>query len=62
MPKKIEYLDGAKLDFNEAFDWYAERSAKAARGFAFAIDDAFERISLILVDSRLFAAVAATVL
>src|SRR5688572_6159846 len=44
MAKKIEYLDGAKLDFNETFDWYAERRVEAARGFAIAVDEALERI------------------
>jgi plasmid stabilization system protein ParE len=39
MAKPIEYLDGARIDFDESFDWYAQRSAGAAIGFASAVDD-----------------------
>jgi hypothetical protein len=38
MAKKIEYLQGARRDFDESFDWYASRSARAAIGFALAVE------------------------
>jgi plasmid stabilization system protein ParE len=44
MAKPIEYLDGARIDFDESFDWYAQRSAGAAIGFASAVDDALGTI------------------
>jgi plasmid stabilization system protein ParE len=44
MPKPIEYLPGAQRDFDESFDWYAERSARAAIGFALAVERAVESI------------------
>jgi len=44
MAKRIEYLSGARIDFDESFDWYAERSIGAAIGFASAVDDALEAI------------------
>jgi len=44
MAKPIEYLSGARIDFDESFDWYAERSIGAAIGFASAVDDALEAI------------------
>ena len=42
--KKIEYLRKARDDFDQSFDWYAERSAEAAIGFAVAVDDAIDRV------------------
>ncbi len=33
MAKAIEYLSEARVDFDEAFDWYAQRSVGAAIGF-----------------------------
>ena len=44
MAKPIEYLDGARIDFDELFDWYAQQSAGAAIGFASAVDDALGTI------------------
>jgi hypothetical protein len=34
MAKPVEFLDGARFDFDEAFEWYAKRSIEAAIGFA----------------------------
>ena len=39
----IEYLIGARPDFDESFDWYAERSTQAAVRFAAAVEAALER-------------------
>jgi plasmid stabilization system protein ParE len=44
MAKAVEYLSGARLDFDESFDWYATRSARSAIGFALAVDKAIESI------------------
>ena len=44
MAKAIEYLRAARNDFDESFDWYAERSVGAAIGFASAVDDALDGI------------------
>jgi len=44
MAKPIEYLSGARTDFDESFDWYAERNIGAATGFASTVDDALEAI------------------
>ena len=44
MAKPIEYLSGARIDFDESFDWYAERSVGAAIGFASAVDEALDNI------------------
>lgn len=44
MAKPIEYLGGARADFDESFDWYAKRSVGAAIGFASAADEAIDRI------------------
>ena len=41
----IDYLPGARSDFNESFDWYAERSAQAAQRFADAVDAALLRVA-----------------
>jgi len=51
MAKPIEYLAGARSDFDESFDWYAGRSAGAAIGFASAVDDA---LAIILEDPGRF--------
>ncbi len=40
----IDYLFGARRDFDESFDWYAERSTQAAVRFAAAVDAALDRI------------------
>jgi len=44
MAKIIEFGAGARADFDESFDWYAERSEAAAIGFADAVDEAFDKI------------------
>lgn len=44
MAKPLEFLDGARVDFDESFNWYAARSAGAAIGFAAAVDEAIEKI------------------
>ena len=36
----VDYLPGARHDFDESFDWYAERSAVAAERFSKAVDAA----------------------
>ncbi len=43
--RPIEYLRGARRDFDESFDWYAERSAGAAIRFAGAVDAALLKIA-----------------
>lgn len=43
--RRIDYLPGARQDFDESFKWYAERSTEAARRFADAIDAALWKIS-----------------
>jgi plasmid stabilization system protein ParE len=45
MSKAIEYLKGARLDFDQSFDWYAKRSARAAIRFAWSVDEAINSIS-----------------
>jgi hypothetical protein len=40
MAKNIEFLQGEQVDFDESFDWYARRSARAAIGFSLAVDNA----------------------
>ena len=41
----IEYLPGARRDFDESFDWYADRSTQAAVRFAAAVEAALVRAS-----------------
>jgi plasmid stabilization system protein ParE len=43
--KPIDFLPGARLDFDASFDWYSERSATAAERFANAVDSALTRIA-----------------
>jgi plasmid stabilization system protein ParE len=43
--RPIDLLPGARKDFDESFDWYAERSIEAAVRFANAVDDAYRRIA-----------------
>jgi plasmid stabilization system protein ParE len=40
----IEFHPGARADYDESFDWYAQRSHRAAVAYALAIEDAIERI------------------
>jgi plasmid stabilization system protein ParE len=44
--RTIEYLCGARRDFDESFDWYAARSAGAAVRFTGAVDAALLKIAL----------------
>ena len=44
MAKAIEYLAGARADFDESFDWYRVRSVGAAIGFASAVEEAMDKI------------------
>ncbi|MGI8981557.1 MAG: type II toxin-antitoxin system RelE/ParE family toxin [Pirellulaceae bacterium] len=41
----IDLLPGARRDFDESFDWYAERSALTARRFADAVEAALEKVA-----------------
>lgn len=41
----IDYLSGAREDFDESFDWYAERSHEAVVRFAAAVDAALLKIT-----------------
>ncbi|WP_425618693.1 type II toxin-antitoxin system RelE/ParE family toxin [Anatilimnocola sp. NA78] len=36
----VDYLPGARVDFDETYDWYSARSPTAANRFITAIDDA----------------------
>ena len=40
----IELLPGARLDFDESFDWYAERGKETAIRFAAEIESALVKI------------------
>jgi plasmid stabilization system protein ParE len=44
MAKAIEYLEDARVDFDESFDWYRTHSAGAAIGFAAAVDETIDEI------------------
>jgi plasmid stabilization system protein ParE len=41
----VDYLPGARRDFDESFDWYAERSPEAAVRFAGAVDAALGAVA-----------------
>ncbi len=41
----VDYLPEARLDFDESFDWYADRSVQAAVRFMNAVDVALSRIA-----------------
>ena len=41
----VDYLSGARHDFDESFDWYSGRSTQAAVRFANAVDAALIRIA-----------------
>jgi plasmid stabilization system protein ParE len=43
--RPIDYLPGARQDYDESFDWYAERSPIAAERFCNAVDAALNRIA-----------------
>jgi len=51
MPKRVEYLEAARVDFDESFNWYEKRSQAVAIGFMLAIDEA---IVLVLEDPHRF--------
>jgi plasmid stabilization system protein ParE len=40
----VEIIAAARFEFDEAFDWYAERSPRVAIGFAAEVDAAIEKI------------------
>jgi plasmid stabilization system protein ParE len=42
--KAVDYLPGARCDYDESFDWYGERSTLAAERFSNAVDAALNRI------------------
>jgi plasmid stabilization system protein ParE len=50
----VDFLPGARLDFDESFNWYAERSQVAAVRFSNAVDVALNRI---VTDPKQFAAI-----
>lgn len=41
----IDYLPAARRDFDESFDWYAERSPQAAAKFTLAVEAALAKIA-----------------
>jgi plasmid stabilization system protein ParE len=42
---RVEFDAAARAEFDEAFDWYAERSPGAAMGFAAEVDAAVEQVA-----------------
>jgi plasmid stabilization system protein ParE len=53
----IDYLPGAKLDFDASFDWYAARSLQAALRFTNDVDAALVKVAtnperFVAVDDR----------
>jgi hypothetical protein len=44
MAKPAEYHEDARVDFDESFDYYRQRSAGAALGFTAAVDEAIDQI------------------
>lgn len=44
--REVDFHPGARSDYDESFDWYAQRSQRAAIAFATAIDEVIERISV----------------
>ncbi len=41
----IDYLAGARRDFDESFDWYSKRSTRTAERFADAVDAALTEVA-----------------
>ncbi len=41
----IDYLAGARRDFDESFNWYAARSTQAAQRFVAALDVALTKVA-----------------
>jgi plasmid stabilization system protein ParE len=52
MATSVEFDRAARAEFDDAFDWYAQRSHGAALAFASEVDSAIERI---IADPRRFA-------
>lgn len=50
----VDYLPGARRDFDESFDWYLERSTQAAVRFANAVEAA---LTAVAADPERFATV-----
>jgi plasmid stabilization system protein ParE len=50
----VDFLPAAHHDFDESFDWYAERNPQAAMQFANAVDAA---LSMIAASPQRFAAI-----
>jgi plasmid stabilization system protein ParE len=50
----VDFLPEAQRDFDDSFDWYAERSPQAALRFANAVDEVLTRIA---TQPDLFAAI-----
>jgi plasmid stabilization system protein ParE len=55
--KPVDILPAARHDFDDSFDWYAERSATVAERFSHAVDETLKRIAsapeqFALVDGR----------
>jgi plasmid stabilization system protein ParE len=50
----VDLLPGARVDFDESFDWYAARSRLAAERFTIAVNDALKTIA---ENPELFAAI-----
>jgi plasmid stabilization system protein ParE len=53
----VDFLPGARLDFDESFDWYAEQSREAAARFVDSVDAALHMVAtdpqrFIAVDDR----------
>jgi plasmid stabilization system protein ParE len=42
---RIDYLPGARRDFDESFDWYAARSTRTAQRFVAAVDAALTTLA-----------------
>jgi plasmid stabilization system protein ParE len=43
--KPVDFLPGARLDFDVSFDWYAVRSTVAAERFSVAVETALSRVA-----------------
>lgn len=41
----VDLLPGARFDFDKSFDWYMQRSHRAALRFEEAVDEAYGRIA-----------------
>jgi plasmid stabilization system protein ParE len=43
--KPVAYLPGARRDFDDSLDWYAERSSVAAERFSHSVDESLAKIN-----------------